>query len=54
MADSSLVAQAGQASLWTMTVSVRAAPLAEAKLDLRVSREQIQRKRSGVGLRQTS
>lgn len=36
-------ARPGQASLWTMTVPAGAAPLTEAKVDLRVSREQIQR-----------
>lgn len=35
--------QPGETFLWTMTVPVGTAPLAEAKVDLRVSREQIQR-----------
>lgn len=36
-------ADPGQASLWTTPAPVGAAPLSEAKVDLNVSREQIQR-----------
>jgi hypothetical protein len=32
-----------QASLWTMTAAARVAPLGEAKVDLSVSKEQLQR-----------
>lgn len=42
MTDSRKPGQAWPASLWTMTVPVGMAPLGEAKVDLSISKEQIQ------------